>query len=37
MFIPDAFKCFVKLWLKDCLLEIYNLSYDPKTVKLYMK
>ena len=34
MFIPDAFKCFDKLWLKDCLLEICNLSYDPNTLKV---
>ena len=23
MFVADALKCFHKLWLKDCLLEMY--------------
>ena len=34
MFFADAVKCFDKLWLKDCLLEIYNLGYDPNTLKI---
>ena len=34
MFFADAFKCFDKLWLKDCLLEMYNLGYDPNTLKI---
>ena len=34
MFFADAVKCFNKLWLKDCLLEMYNLSYDPNTLKI---
>ena len=34
MFFADAVKCFDKLWLKDCLLEMYNLGYDPKTLKI---
>ena len=33
MFFADATKCFDKLWLKDCLLEMYNLGYDPNTLK----
>ena len=33
MFFADAVKCFDKLWLKDCLLEMYNLGYDPNTIK----
>ena len=34
MFFADAVKCFNKLWLNDCLLEMYNLSYDPNTLKI---
>ena len=37
MFFADAVKCFNKLWLKDCLLEMYNLGYDPNTLKFYIK
>ena len=33
MFFADAVKCFDQLWLKDCLLEMYNLGYDPNTLK----
>ena len=33
IFFADAVKCFDKLCLKDCLLEIYNLGYDPNTLK----
>ena len=32
VFFPDAVKCFDKLWLKDCLLEMFNLGYDPNTL-----
>ena len=34
MFLADAVKCFDKLWLKDCLLEMYNLGCDPNTQKV---
>ena len=34
IFFADAVKCFDKLCLKDCLLEIYNLGYDPNTLKI---
>ena len=34
MFFEDAVKCFDKLLLKDCLLEMYNLGYDPNTLKI---
>ena len=37
MFLADAVECFDKLdklWLKDCLLEIYNLGYDQNTLKI---
>ena len=34
MFFAYAVKCFYKLWLKDCLLEMYNLDYDPNTLKI---
>ena len=34
MFFADAVKCFDKLWLNDCLLEMYNLGYDPNTLKI---
>ena len=34
IFFADAVKCFDKLWLKDCLLEMYNLGYDPNTLKI---
>ena len=33
MFFADAVKCFDKLWLKDCLLETYNLGYNQNTLK----
>ena len=33
IFFADAVKCFDKLWFKDCLLEMYNLGYDPNTLK----
>ena len=33
VFFPDAVKCFDKLWLKDFLLEMCNLGYDPNTLK----
>ena len=33
-FFADAVKYFDKLWLKDCLLEMYNLGYDPNTLKI---
>ena len=25
-------KCFDKLWLKNCLIEIYDLGYSPGTI-----
>ena len=34
MFFADAVKCFDKLWLKDCLLEMYNVGYDPNTLRI---
>ena len=34
MFFSDAVKCFDKPWLKHCLLEMYNLGYDPNTLKI---
>ena len=34
IFFADAVKCFDKLWLKDCLLEMYNLGYYPNTLKI---
>ena len=34
MFFADAFKCFNRLWLKDCLLEMYSLDYDQNTLKI---
>ena len=33
-FFADAVKCFDKLRLTDCLLEMYNLGYDPSTLKI---
>ena len=33
LFSVDAKKCFDKLWLKDCLIEIYNLGYSPGTIR----
>ena len=33
LFFADAKKCFDKLWLKDCLIEIYNLGYSPGTIR----
>ena len=37
MFFTNAVKYFDKLWLKDCLLEMYNLGYQPNPLKFYMK
>ena len=34
IFFADAVKSFDKLWLKDCLLEMYNLGDDPNTLKI---
>ena len=34
IFFADAVKCFDKLWLKDCVLEMYNLGYHPNTLKI---
>ena len=34
MFSADAIKCFDKLWLKDCLLEMYNFGYDSNTLNI---
>ena len=28
MFFASSVKCFDKIWLKECLLEMYNLGYD---------
>ena len=33
LFFADAKKCFDKLWLKDCLIEIYYLGYIPGTIR----
>ena len=37
IFFADAVKCFGKLLLKDCLLEMYNLGLDPNTLKIFYK
>ena len=37
MFFADAVICFNKLWLKDCLLEMCNLGYDPNKLKILCK
>ena len=38
VFFGDAVECFNKhIWLKDCLLEMYNLGYDPNTLKILYK
>ena len=35
VFFGNAVECFNKhIWLKDCLLEMYNLGYDPNTLKI---
>ena len=34
IFFADAVKCYDKLWLKDCLLEMYKLGYGPNTLKI---
>ena len=34
MFFANAVKCFDKVWLQDCLSEMYNLGYDPNTLKI---
>ena len=33
LFFADAKKCFDKLRLKACLIEIYNLGYNPGTIR----
>ena len=33
LFFADTEKCLDKLWLKDCLMEMYNLGYSPGTVR----
>ena len=33
LFFADAKKCFDKLWLKDCLIQMYYLGYSPGTIK----
>ena len=33
LFFADAKKCLDKLWLKDCLTEIYYLGYIPGTIR----
>ena len=33
LFFADAKKCFNKLWLKDCLIEMYNPEYSPGTIR----
>ena len=34
MFFADVVKWFDKLWLKDCLLEMYNFDLDPSSLKI---
>ena len=31
MYFAGTVKCFDKLWLWNCLLEMYKLGYDPNT------
>ena len=33
LFFADARKCFDKLRLKDCLIEMYNLGYSPGRIR----
>ena len=33
LFFADAKKCFDKLWLKDCLIKIYNLGHSLGTIR----
>ena len=33
LFFADAKKCFDKLWLKDCLIEMYYLGYSSGTIR----
>ena len=33
LFFADVKKCFDKLWLKNCLIELYNLGYSPGTIR----
>ena len=37
LFFADATKFFDKLWLKDCLIELYNLGYSPSTIRSLYK
>ena len=34
MFFADTVKCFDKFWLKECVLEMYNVGYDPNTLRI---
>ena len=35
LFFADAKKCFDKLWLKDCLIEMYYLGYSLGTIRSF--
>ena len=34
LFFADAVKCFDKLWLKDCLIELKTLGYKHNDLKI---
>ena len=36
MLFADAIKCFNKLWVKDCLLGVYNLGHNPNLPKIFI-
>ena len=33
LFFADTIKCFDKLWLRDCVIEIHFLVYSPGTIR----
>ena len=37
LFFADVKKCFDKLWLKDYVIEMYNLRCSPGAIGVYMK
>ena len=36
LFFADAKKCFDKVWLKDCLMEMYYLRYSASTIRSFI-
>ena len=37
LFFTDAEKCFDKLWLKDCLIDMEEIGYNRNNIKILYK